>query len=189
MELGFKHAPDDYTPVAKEMLRRLHAVQADCDKRVVQLFMHKVLIEDHTRIIKSVPNPVRYVADWIHQVSYGIFLAASRIDGVHISDEEWEDAFKDRGSPLAFMSAEIERVQILNNATANVLGTNKLTMKDEYVFSILGELPVSTERSDASNIYCQHRRALIRGDEEAWKIEEDVMAKRTTLAEHYTVKK
>lgn len=64
---------------------------------------------------------------------------------------------------------------------------SNLTMKGEYMFPMTQSKPRSAEAIAAANIYGQHRRALISGCEKAWKIEEDVMAKRTTLADHYKV--
>lgn len=63
------------------------------------------------------------------------------------------------------------------------MSLNQLTMKAEYVFSAVppGEL------SDESKLYMIHRRALLRGDEKAWELENDVMAKRTNLADHYSL--
>jgi hypothetical protein len=57
-------------------------------------------------------------------------------------------------------------------------------MKAEYVYSVV--LP-DRELSDESKLYMIHRRALIRGDAKAWEIDNEVIAKRTTLAEHYSL--
>lgn len=63
------------------------------------------------------------------------------------------------------------------------MSSKNLTMKPEYSFTA----PPMRPLSDSSRRYMHHRRALIRGCEKAWKIEEDIMGKRTTLTDHYTV--
>lgn len=63
------------------------------------------------------------------------------------------------------------------------MSLNQLTMKAEYVFSAVHP----GEMSDESKLYTIHRRALVRGDAKAWEIDNQVIAKRTTLAEHYSL--
>jgi hypothetical protein len=63
------------------------------------------------------------------------------------------------------------------------MSLNQLTMKAEYVFAAIPH----GEPSDESKLYTIHRRALIRGDAKAWEIDNEVIAKRTTLAEHYSL--
>ncbi|MNF73594.1 hypothetical protein D3C81_2089620 [compost metagenome] len=64
------------------------------------------------------------------------------------------------------------------------MSLNQLTMKAEYVFSSIDPNRVL---SDESKLYMIHRRALVRGDAKAWEIDNEVIAKRTTLAEHYSL--
>lgn len=63
------------------------------------------------------------------------------------------------------------------------MSSKKLTMKSEYSF----KAPPMRPLSDASRRYMHHRRALIRNCAKAWEIENDIIGKRTTLADHYTV--
>lgn len=63
------------------------------------------------------------------------------------------------------------------------MSLNQLSMKAEYVFAAIPQ----GELSDESKLYMIHRRALVRGDAKAWEIDNEIIAKRTTLAEHYSV--
>lgn len=63
------------------------------------------------------------------------------------------------------------------------MSLNQLTMKAEYLFAAV---PCG-EMSDESKLYTIHRRALVRGDAKAWEIDNEIIAKRTTLADHYSL--